>query len=95
MLSRLHEEMRASVNDWTIALRRTLDTTGSAVLISVVVLIAGFIPLMNTHLANTWSVSLYISLALVIDVIAALTLLPLMVRWLKPRYVFGNARRMW
>jgi hypothetical protein len=44
---------------------------------------------MNTHLANTWSVSLYISVALVIDVIAALTLLPLMVRWLKPRYVFG------
>ncbi|WP_133513233.1 efflux RND transporter permease subunit [Candidatus Thiosymbion oneisti] len=91
MLSRLHEEMRASGNDWAIALRRTLDTTGSAVLISVVVLIAGFIPLMNTHLANTWSVSLYISVALVIDVIAALTLLPLMVRWLKPHYVFGSA----
>ncbi len=90
MLSRLHEEMRASGNDWAASLRRTLDTTGSAVLISVVVLIAGFIPLMNTHLANTWSVSLYISLALVIDVIAALTLLPLLVRWLRPRYVFGG-----
>jgi len=91
----LHEEMRASGNDWAIALRRTLDTTGSAVLISVVILITSFIPLMNTHLANTWSVSLYISVALVIDVIVALTLLPLMVRWLRPQYVFGGARRMW
>jgi hypothetical protein len=89
MLSRLREEMRRSGGDWTASLSRTLSTTGSAVLISVVVLLGSFIPLMNTHLANTWSVSLYISVALVIDVIAALTLLPLMVRWLKPRYVFG------
>jgi len=67
-------------------------TTGpprSAVLISVVILLSSF-PLMNTHLANTWSVSLYIGLAFIIDVIAALTLLPLMVRRLKPRYVFGD-----
>lgn len=90
MLSRLHEEMRSSGNDWAVSLRRTLSTTGSAVLISVVVLIAGFIPLMNTELANTWSVSLYIGVALIIDVIATLTLLPLLVRRLKPRYVFGG-----
>lgn len=89
MLSRLREEMRAGGNHWATALRRTLSTTGSAVLISVVILLGSFIPLMNTHLANTWSVSLYIGLALIIDVIAALTLLPLMVRRLKPRYVFG------
>lgn len=95
MLSRLREEMRANANanDWATALRRTLSTTGSAVLISVVILIGSFIPLMNTHLANTWSVSLYISVALIIDVIAALTLLPLLVHRLRPRYVFGGNGR--
>jgi predicted RND superfamily exporter protein len=92
MLSRLREEMHRSSGDWAESLRQTLNTTGSAVLISVVVLLGSFVPLMNTHLANTWSVSLYISIALVIDVIAALTLLPLMVRWLRPGYVFGGSR---
>ena len=91
MLSRLREEMRASGGDWMASLRQTLNTTGSAVLISVVVLLGSFVPLMNTHLANTWSLSIYISLALIIDVIAALTLLPLLVRWLKPKYVFGGS----
>ncbi|MBT4811391.1 MAG: hypothetical protein HON73_06190, partial [Thiotrichales bacterium] len=41
-----------------------------------------------TELANTWSVSLYISEALILDVITALTILPLLVLWLKPKFVF-------
>lgn len=93
MISRLREEMHTTAGDWSTSLRNTLNSTGSAVLISVVVLIGAFIPLMNTHLANTWSVSLYITVALIIDVITALTLLPMMVRWLKPRYVYGDLTR--
>jgi len=89
MISRLREEMQTTAGDWAESLRNTLNTTGSAVIISVAVLLGAFIPLMNTHLANTWSVALYISMALIIDVITALTLLPMMVRWLKPRYVFS------
>lgn len=89
IISRLREEMHAAAGDWPVSLRNTLNTTGSGVLISVAVLLGAFIPLMNTHLANTWSVSLYISVALIIDVITALTLLPMLVRWLKPRYVYA------
>jgi hypothetical protein len=55
----------------------------------MVVLLGSFIPLLNTELANLWSVSLYISEALIMDVIIALTVLPLVVYWLRPRFVFG------
>lgn len=89
MVSRLREEMQLNGRPWQEALPETLYTTGSAIILSVVVLLGSFIPLMNTELANLWSISLYIALALIMDVILALLFLPLIVKWLKPKYVFG------
>jgi predicted RND superfamily exporter protein len=88
MVSRLREEMQANNGNWNEALRETLTGTGSAVLISVAVLLSSLIPLMNTELANTWSVSLYIGEALILDVLTALMFLPLLMYWFKPRYIF-------
>ena len=88
MVSRLREEMTATGDNWMEALRQTQNTTGSAVILSVVVLLGSFIPLVGTNLANTWGLAVYISEALFIDVITALMLLPLLVKWLKPKYVF-------
>ncbi len=93
MVSRLREEMLATGSDWPRALRNTVQTTGSAVVISVIVLLGSVIPLMNTKLANTWSVSLYVAEALILDVLVALLFLPLLVYWLKPKYVFLGARQ--
>ncbi|MCG7939231.1 MAG: MMPL family transporter [Candidatus Thiodiazotropha lotti] len=90
MMSRLKEEMQATAGDWQEALVNTLNTTGSAVIISVVVLLGCFIPLLNTDLANTWGLGIYISQALLIDVVTALTILPMLVAWLKPKFVFGE-----
>ena len=47
-------------------------------------------PLLNTDLANTWGLGIYISQALLIDVVTALTILPMLVAWLKPKFVFGS-----
>lgn len=91
MVSRLREEMRSTGEDWRRSLRNTLASTGSAVVISVVVLLGSFVPLMNTESANLWSVSLYIGEALILDVLLALMLLPLLIRWLRPRFVFDPA----
>ncbi len=88
ILSRLREEMQATAGNWEKSLRNTLNTTGSAVIISIVVLLGSFIPLLNTDLANTWGLAIYIGEALIIDVFTALMLLPVMVRWFKPAYVF-------
>ncbi|MEW8220949.1 MAG: MMPL family transporter [Candidatus Thiodiazotropha taylori] len=79
-----------SARDWQQAQQKTLETTGSAIVISMVVLLGSFIPLMNTELANLWSVSLYISEALIMDVLIALMVLPLVVYWLRHRFVFGR-----
>ncbi len=91
MVSRLREEMQKQ-QDWQRALCKTVRTTGSAIVISVVVLIGSVIPLMNTQLANTWSVSLYIAEALILDVLIALLFLPLLVYWLKPDFIFKQHR---
>ncbi len=90
MMSRLKEEMENTGGDWQTSLVNTLNTTGSAVIISVIVLLGCFIPLLNTDLANTWGLGIYISQALLIDVVTALTILPMLVAWLKPKFVFGE-----
>ena len=87
MISRLREEI-GEHGDWHTALKNTIATTGSSVLISVVVLIGAFIPMMATTLGNTWGVSTYITEAILIDVFTSLTILPLLILWLKPKYVF-------
>ena len=90
MVSRLREEMQATDGNWLQSLRNTQNTTGSAVIVSIIVLLGSFIPLVGTTLANTWGLSIYIGWALIIDVFTALMLLPLMVKWFKPKYVFGD-----
>ncbi|MEJ2426949.1 MAG: MMPL family transporter [Candidatus Thiodiazotropha sp.] len=90
MMSRLREEMEATAGNWQQSLVNTLNTTGSAVIISVIVLLGCFVPLLNTDLANTWGLGIYISQALLIDVVTALTILPMLVLWLKPKFVFGE-----
>ena len=90
MVARLKEEMQVHGRNWTEALSETIHNTGSAIVLSVVVLLGSMVPLMNTELANLWSISLYISLALIMDVILALTFLPLIVYWLKPKYIFAG-----
>jgi hypothetical protein len=56
------------------------------------VLLGAFIPLIATDLGNTWGLSMYISEAIIIDVFTSLTLLPLMIWWLKPKYIFGDKK---
>ncbi len=89
MFSRLREEMAATAGDWSQSLRKTLNTTGSAVIVSVVVLLGSFIPLVATDLANTWGLAMFIGEALIIDVFTALMLLPVLVYLFRPKYVFG------
>jgi predicted RND superfamily exporter protein len=87
MISKLKDEYQ-NHRDWARAVRTTVSTTGSSVLISVLVLIAAFIPLMATDLGNTWGLSVYITEAVLIDVFTSLTLLPILLYLFKPKYIF-------
>ena len=89
MISKLKDEY-GSHGDWSKAVYNTVKTTGSSVVISVVVLIGAFIPLMGTDLGNTWGLSVYIIEAILIDVFTSLTLLPILLYMFKPKYVFGE-----
>ncbi|GAB0055853.1 hypothetical protein SIID45300_00151 [Candidatus Magnetaquicoccaceae bacterium FCR-1] len=88
MVSRLKEEMEMSGGEWREALFNTLASSGSAVIVSVMVLLGSLIPLLGTELGNTWGLGIYIGEALVVDVFTSLTVLPLLVYWLKPNYIF-------
>jgi len=92
MISRLREEMQATAGNWAQSLSNTLETTGAAVFASIVVLLASFIPLLMTQLANTWALGIFISEALIIDVVIALTIIPILVYIFKPKYVFGDKK---
>ncbi|MBE9483345.1 MAG: MMPL family transporter, partial [Bacteroidetes bacterium] len=88
LVERLREEYRNSMGDWSKTVYDTLRTTGGAILASVIVLLGSFIPLLSTDLANTWGLGMYISEALIIDVFAAFTFLPILIYWMKPGYIF-------
>ena len=90
LISRLKEEYQLSAGNWKESVYQTLRTTGGAVLASVIVLLGSFIPLVSTELANTWGLGVYIGEALIIDVITAFTFLPILIWWLKPRFIFGD-----
>ncbi|MDC9714273.1 MAG: MMPL family transporter, partial [Gammaproteobacteria bacterium] len=90
MISRLREEMQATGGQWIDSLRNTLETTGAAVFASIAVLLASFIPLLMTQLANTWALGIFISEALIIDVVIALTIIPLLIYTFKPNYIFKS-----
>jgi len=89
MIARLRDEFQKD-RDWNKAVKITIATTGSSILISVIVLLGSFLPLMATELGNTWGLSIYISEAIIIDVFTSLTILPLLLLWLKPKYIFGK-----
>jgi predicted RND superfamily exporter protein len=94
MISRLREEMQATGGQWLKSLKNTLETTGAAVFASILVLLASFIPLLMTQLANTWALGIFISQALIIDVVIALTIIPLLIYKFKPKYVFGKTKKI-
>ncbi len=90
MISRLKEEMLATGGQWVDSLKNTLETTGSAVFASILILLVSFVPLLMTQLANTWALAIFISEALIIDMVIALTIIPLLVYAFKPKYIFNN-----
>lgn len=79
LASRFKAEYAAS-EDLLATTARTLSTTGSAVVLSVVVLLCSLVPLLLTDLANTWGLAMYMGVAIAVSVLTAMTLLPILIR---------------
>jgi predicted RND superfamily exporter protein/nitrogen-specific signal transduction histidine kinase len=79
LAERIKDEYRKS-QDILTTFRQTFITTGSSALLSVMVLLVCLIPLMFTSLANTWGLSVYIAVAIIVSVFSAMTILPILIR---------------
>ena len=79
LAERIKAEYRRS-EDVLSAFRHAFTTTGSSAVLSVLVLLFCLIPLMNMPLANTWGLSVYIAVAILISVFTAMTLLPILIK---------------
>jgi len=79
LASRFKTEYAAS-EDLMASLSRTLSSTGSAVILSVVCLLVSLVPLLVTDLANTWGLGMYIAVAVVLGVFTTVTVLPILMK---------------
>jgi predicted RND superfamily exporter protein len=89
MLDRIREELRHRELD--DALRVALSTTGAATLFTAVAVIGGiayWVP--GSSLRFTSEMALLLSLLTLSHMVGAVTLLPLIVRWTKPRFLLAG-----
>ena len=79
LAERIKAEYKKS-QDTLKAFQHAFTTTGSSALLSVAVVLFCLTPLMFMPLANTWGLSVYIAVAIVVSVFTAMTLLPILIR---------------
>lgn len=79
-LGRLRLEMKNS-KSVAFAIRRTFLSTGKAVIVTSLILSAGFMTLVGSGFESTYYFGLLVSITLVIAVLADLLLFPLLVSW--------------
>ncbi|MEM0998480.1 MAG: MMPL family transporter [Bacteroidota bacterium] len=79
-LSRLNIELREG-NDLETALLNTMTGTGKAMILTTLILLAGFIFLLTSDFGGTYVVGLFTALTLLIAMVSDLVLLPVLVRW--------------
>lgn len=79
-LGRLRIELREG-RDLETSIRNTVLGTGKALVLTTIILTAGFSMLLTSDFGGTFSVGLFTSLTLLIALFADLLLLPVLVRW--------------
>jgi uncharacterized protein len=96
LLYRMREQVAAGSDAWK-ATHETLATAGKAALFVATAVAGGYgvLALSIGYNVHQW-LSLFIVLAMVVSVLASLTLVPAIVLYLRPRFVFSHGyRRPW
>lgn len=91
LLFRLREE-QAGTGSFGDAMRNTLVTAGSAIVFVAAAVAAGYSVLMfsNGFWAHIW-MGILISTAMLVSALAAITLVPVLVHWLRPAFIFRGS----
>jgi hypothetical protein len=79
-LSRLRIELREG-RDIETALQNTTTGTGKALILTTLILLAGFVFLLTSDFGGTYIVGLFTGMTLLLALFSDLLLLPVLVRW--------------
>lgn len=92
LLFRLREEHSGPGSD-AEAMRRTLVSAGSAIIFVAGAVAAGYSVLLFSHgfWTHIW-MGILISTAMLTSALAAIALVPVLVTWLRPSFIFGTAK---
>lgn len=93
LMSRMQEEMRDNGNNYDIALDKALKTTGQSILFSGItmifpLIIIGYI----SEIKFQSQMSILIGLILFINMVWAVTVQPMIIRYLKPKFLLATAK---
>ena len=88
LLSRICEEYHAQHHDWAAAITAALRTTGKAIMFTASIMTLGILPwYFLSGLKFVADMGLLLMVIMAINMIMALLVLPLLVWWIKPRFV--------
>ncbi|WNJ20765.1 MMPL family transporter [Pontibacter sp. G13] len=82
-LMRYRKEIQIG-NPVDVAIRNTLHGTGKAMIITSLILVAGFMMLCFSDFGGTWSTGMFTSLTIGFALLSDLVLLPVLIRWVYP-----------
>ncbi|MES1945251.1 RND efflux transporter [Salinisphaera sp. PC39] len=88
LLSRIVEEYTAQEHDWGKALETAMVTTGKAIMFTAAIMLVGILPwYFLSDLKFTADMGLLLAAIMLINMVLALIVLPLLVWFIKPRFV--------
>jgi hypothetical protein len=92
ILSRFHEEMKKKKTTYRNILYRTLTTSGKAVFFSGFIIAAGIFVWVFSSILLQVKLGLTLCLSLLLSMITSLLMIPVLVWWIKPVFLFGRIR---
>ncbi|MGQ0700919.1 MAG: efflux RND transporter permease subunit [Panacagrimonas sp.] len=88
LLSRICEEYHAHDSDWSAAITAALRTTGKAIMFTATIMTVGILPwYFMSGLKFLADMGLLLVVIMSINMVMALLVLPLLVWWIKPKFV--------
>ena len=88
-LSRFREEWQET-GDINRSLIQTMTTSGKAIVFTALSIACGYCVLLFSNIVYHIHIGLLVALIMVSSLLGAITLLPALIVWIRPRFIFGD-----
>jgi hypothetical protein len=95
ILARFYEEMRKKRKTYKNILYQTLITSGKAVFFSGFIVSLGIAVWMFSSILLQVKLGANLCLSLILNMFISLILIPLLIWWIKPKFLFGKVKQRW